>query len=197
MAQSTNKSLYQVAEIQQGYFTTKQAKLAGYAENTHPYHVHAGNWIREYRGIYRLTNFPPSPQADLVKWSLWSRNRSDIPQGVYSHLTALSIYDLSDVMPSKLHMTVPYSFRRNSSIPPILILHKAAVNDQDVEQMTGFRATRPLRTIMDLLEENKTSPHIIRQALEQALQRGLISRSAIRQLPDNEPLLTLLNKDIS
>ena len=50
--------LYEVAEMQAGLFTTKQAKAAGYAENTHPYHVQAGNWIREHRGIYRLSKFP-------------------------------------------------------------------------------------------------------------------------------------------
>jgi hypothetical protein len=28
---------------EQGYFTTKQAKAAGFAENTHPYHVQASS----------------------------------------------------------------------------------------------------------------------------------------------------------
>ena len=197
MALSTNKNLYRIAEIQQGYFTTKQAKQAGYAENTHPYHVRAGNWVREQRGIYRLARFPASSQSDLVKWSFWSRDRSDAPQGVYSHVTALSIYELSDVMPSKLHMTVPYSFRRSSAIPPILILHKADIDNRDIEQMPGFKATRPLRTILDLLVEDKTSRHIIKQALEQALQRGLITRTAINRLSNNKPVLALLNKDHS
>ena len=197
MALSTNKNVYRIAEIQQGYFTTKQAKQAGYAENTHPYHVHAGNWVRELRGIYRLARFPSSPQSDLVKWSLWSRDRTDAPKGVYSHATALSIYELSDVMPSKLHMTVPYAFRRNGTVPPILILHKADIDNRDIEQMTGFKATRPLRTILDLLEEDKTSRHIIKQALQQALQRRLITRTAINRLSNNKPLLALLNKDLS
>jgi hypothetical protein len=35
-------ALMTVAQDQQGYFTTKQAIEAGYADNTHPYHVHAG-----------------------------------------------------------------------------------------------------------------------------------------------------------
>ena len=197
MALSTNKNLYRIAEIQQGYFSTKQAKQAGYAENTHPYHVHAGNWIREQRGIYRLARFPSAPQSDLVKWSLWSRDRTDTPQGVYSHVTALSIYELSDVMPSKLHMTVPYSFRRNSTTPPILILHKADIDDRDIERMTGFKVTRPLRTILDLMAEDKTSRHITKQALEQALRRGLITRTAINRLSNNESLLALLDKEIA
>jgi hypothetical protein len=51
------RRLYEVAEHQQGLFTTKQAKAAGRAENTRPYHVQAGNWIPEHRGIYRLALF--------------------------------------------------------------------------------------------------------------------------------------------
>jgi hypothetical protein len=52
MAQSHREAarrLFEFAEQQQGFFTTKQAKAAGFAENTHPYHVQVGNWIREHR----------------------------------------------------------------------------------------------------------------------------------------------------
>src|SRR6202142_135243 len=107
------KRLYEVAEGQQGFFTTKQAKAAGFAENTHPYHVQAGNWIREHRGIYRLGLFPATERPDLVRWALWSRNRREETEGVYSYETALSLWQLSDVNPSKLHLTVPKRFRRN------------------------------------------------------------------------------------
>jgi predicted transcriptional regulator of viral defense system len=79
--------------------------------------VKVGNWIREYRGIYRLALFPMAEHPDLVKWALWSRNRNEAPEGVYSHRTALSLYELSDLNPAKLHMTVPAHFRRNSEIP--------------------------------------------------------------------------------
>ena len=53
MAQShreASRRLFEIAEQQQGFFTTKQAKAAGFAENTHPYHVQVGNWTREHRG---------------------------------------------------------------------------------------------------------------------------------------------------
>jgi predicted transcriptional regulator of viral defense system len=90
------KRLYEIAEVQNVFFTAKQAKAAGFAENTHPYHVHAGNWVREHRGIYRLASFPRGERPDLVLWSLWSRNRGEAAQGVYSHQTALSLHDLSD-----------------------------------------------------------------------------------------------------
>ena len=183
MAQShreASRRLFDFAEQQQGLFTTKQAKAAGFAENTHPYHVQAGNWVRERRGIYRLALYPAADRPDLVLWALWSRNRDEEVEGVYSHQTALSLYDLSDLNPAKLHMTVPSDFRRNSEIPGILVLHYADLPESDVQAGSGFKFTRPLRTILDLIETGTVERNFIRQALRQAVDRGLITRQQIR-----------------
>jgi predicted transcriptional regulator of viral defense system len=174
------RRLYETAEVQQGFFTSKQAKAAGFAENTHSYHVQAGNWVREHRGIYRLALFPATEHPDLVLWELWSRNRHDEVEGVYSHQTALSLYELSDLNPAKLHMTVPARFRRNSEIPGILILHYADLPESDIAGAQGFKFTRPLRTILDLVEANTVERSFLRQAIRQALQRGLITRHELR-----------------
>jgi hypothetical protein len=186
MAQSHREAarrLFEFAEQQQGFFTTKQAKVAGFAENTHPYHVQAGNWLREHRGIYRLALFPASDRPDLVLWSLWSRNRNEEVEGVYSHDTALSLYDLSDLNPAKLHMTVPMHFRRNSEIPGILVLHYADLPENDLQTAQGYRFSRPLRTILDLIEAGTVEKNFIRQALRQAVDRGLITRQQILKRP--------------
>lgn len=192
------KRLYEIAEGQQGFFTTKQAKAAGFAENTHPYHIQVGNWIREHRGIYRLASFPRGERPDLMLWSLWSRNRGEDAQGVYSHQTALSLYDLSDVMPTKLHMTVPKSFRRNSEIPRVLVLHFAHLPQSDIGVAHGVRATKPMRTILDLLEGGEVPPATLQQALREGLRRGLIRRSEIAEvrkyLPDSKQLRTFFRK---
>ena len=192
------KRLYQIAEGQQGFFTTKQAKAAGFAENTHPYHVQAGNWIREHRGIYRLASFPRGERPDLMLWSLWARNRQEIAQGVYSHQTALSLHDLSDVMPAKLHMTVPKGFRRNSKIPRILVLHLADLPQSDIGDANGVRVTKPMRTILDLLEGGEMPLGTLRQALRGGLHRGLIRRSEIaearKRLAGSKHLRTFFQK---
>ena len=70
--------------------------------------------MRVERGICRLTRFPQSSEEQLVIYSLWSRNREGLPERVYSHRTALSIHELSDLNPAKLHMTVPAAFRRTA-----------------------------------------------------------------------------------
>ena len=190
MAQSHREAaqrLFELAQQQQGFFTAKQAKAAGFAENTHPYHVQMGNWIREHRGIYRLAQFPTAERPDLVLWALWSRNRREDIEGVYSHQTALSLHDLSDLNPAKLHMTVPTDFRRNTEIPGILVLHYADLPESDVQTAPGFRLTRPLRTILDLISTEEVERTFIHQALRQALDRGLITRRQIRSTPMSGP----------
>ena len=168
--------LYEVASQQQGYFTTKQAESVGYIRAHHSYHVKAGHWVREMRGIYRLAKFPQDDgDAQLMLWYLWSRNRSEIPQGVYSHDTALRIYDLSDLMPSKLHMTVSSHFRKFNEIPKILVLYKASLLKSDIRLIRGFAVTTPVRTILDLSESNHLGKDILVQAATEAIKKGTYS----------------------
>lgn len=172
---TAKKNLYKVAHQQQGYFTAKQAKKAGYSQKHHSYHVQFKNWIREMRGIFRLPYFPQDDEdAQLVLWYLWSRDRNEKPQGVYSHETALRIYDLSDFMPSRLHMSVPWDFRRFNPIPKILVLHKAHLKKSDIRSIRGFAVTTPTRTILDLMETKRIEHSQIKQIFQEALKRGML-----------------------
>ena len=180
------RRLLEIAQSQQGFFTTKQAIRAGFAERVHAYHVNAGNWIREHRGLYRLSDFATAERPDLMLWYLWSQNRREIPEGVYSHNTALSLHELSDLMPSKLHMTVPTDFRRSSAIPEILVLHRAHLESSDVQEIHGVRVTRALRTIVDLLRGGNVDRSQLKLAVDEAIRRGLIARREIDRLPHDK-----------
>lgn len=184
--------LYIIAERQQGYFTAAQAVVCGYPTSSHVYHLNAGSWRREYRGIYRLTRFPLADDAQYVLWTLWSRNRRGVPQGVYSHQTALALFELSDLMPRRLHLTVPPNFRRRSQIPDILVLHRGCLVPEDYEERHGYRVTRPLKTVTDLLAGAHVSKEHLRQALEQGLTSGLITRTELEQHPQCEELKHLV-----
>lgn len=118
----------------------------------------------------------------MVIYSLWSRNRAGDPKGVYSHQTALSLHELSDVNPVKLHMTVPPTFRRRAKTPKILVLHRASLGAKDVEQRQGFAVTRPLRSIADLAATESVSRDIVAQALSEGRQRGLITAREMSEL---------------
>ena len=174
--------LFAIAEGQQGYFTSKQATDTGYQLGSQAHHVKAGNWVRVERGIYRLMRFPQSSEEQLVIYALWSRNREGDPEGVYSHQTALSIHELSDVNPAKLHMTVPTVFRRTAKTPNVLVLHRSSLKEEDVEHRQGFDVTRPLRSIADLATAETTSRDIVEQALTEGRRRGVITARDLSQL---------------
>lgn len=166
-----HQKLYNIASGQQGYFTAKQALSCGYSHRTQHYHKEKRHWIEIERGMFRLVNYPASPFEDLIRWFLWSRNRDDIPQAVISHETALSVHELSDIMPGKIHLTVPPNFRKK---PPIgCILHKNIIQPESIEQREGFRITTPLKTIIDVAEEGISNDYL-EQALRDAFNKGIL-----------------------
>jgi predicted transcriptional regulator of viral defense system len=187
-----HEQLFAFAESQDGYFTMAQALEAGFARSTHSYHVKVGNWLREHRGIYRLRQYPQTENGHLVLWSLWSRDRHGEPQGVYSHATALAIRDLSDANPSKLHMTVPPGFRRNSETPAVLVLHKARLGPYEVIRERGYSITTAMRAILDSAEFEDAD--MLKQALIDGLRRGLITKKEIKQAKTREHLAPALKQ---
>ncbi len=179
---SPSRQLYESAQAQGGFFTTRQARAAGFKDNVHPYHVRAGNWIRERRGIYRLAQFPSAARPDLILWQLWSHNRAGDPQGTFSHGTALTLHELSDVMPRRLDMTVPPGFQRMATIPRVLQLHRARLGDGDVETIDGVRVTTALRTLVDVIADDVLSRELQVQAVDEAFRRGLVLRRQIEEV---------------
>ncbi len=174
--------LFQIAASQGGYFTAYQARMVGYSEKNHAYHVKAGHWIREWRGVYRLCRFPLAEDSQYSLWGVWSMNRKGLVQGIYSHETALALFDLTDVQPEKIHMTFPRGHRRSGDIPDALILHHADIDRGESEERMGYRVTTPLRTMTDLFRSMTLSPEFIRQALQEAQNKGFLTLQQVQTL---------------
>ncbi len=186
--------LFEIADRQQGFFTAKQAEECGYVRSNFHLRLNSGEWTQEGRGIYRLARYPVTDRPELVLWSLWSRNLKDIPQGVWSHETALDIHELSDVMPSKMHMTVPRGFRRRIEIPKVLYLHHANLEQSEIEERQGYRVTTPVRTLLDVFEVETVADNFLVQAVHQALERGLVLEEELHSLEKTHPNIYLKMK---
>jgi len=171
---------YEMAESQGGYFTAQQATKLGYGASKRTYHVGAGNWIREARGIFRLALFPEPERPDLILWWLWSHDRSGHPLGVFSHRTALTLHDLTDLMPARIDMIVPKKFRRGTPIPRVLELHYADLHQEETERIGYVPVTTALRTLLDLWQSGGISKEVLRSAFEQAKDQGKIVRRQIQ-----------------
>ena len=174
--QENLQQLYALAEAQGGYFTAAEARQAGYAYSQQHFHVARGNWVRVERGIFRLRNFPPHEHEDLIRLTLWSRTQHGQTQVVVSHETALSLHALSDVSPTRIHLTTPPGFRKPAQ--PGCVLHMATLTPGDIEEHAGYRVTTPLRTLLDVADSPLSQEHLDK-AVAQALERGMVRRTAL------------------
>src|SRR5918999_1736628 len=148
---SIRRELSALAAEQGGYFTAKQAQALDYDP------------------------LPLSEHDDLVRLTLWTRDRADVPQGVVSHQAALALHDLSDVFAGAVHLTVPKTFRKPP--PRGVVLHHQDLSREDWAEHAGFRATTPLRTLLDVASAAEVSSDELRKAVRDALERGLVARS--------------------
>ncbi len=170
-------ALFEVASGQEGLFTTVQAADAGYSPQLLQKHLYAGRVQRVRRGVYRLVHFPPSDHEDLAAIWLWS-NRT----GVFSHETALFLHELSDVLPSRVHLTVPASWRaRRLRVPRGVVLHHGDVTKDERAWVGPVPVTAPRRTLSDCIAAG-VSPDLVQQAIQQAATRGLVPRADVTEL---------------
>lgn len=163
--------LFATAVTQDGFFTTRQAAEAGYSPQLLVHHIHAGRMVRVHRGIHRLVHFPASEHDELVVAWLWSERA-----GVLSHQTALVLHDLSDVLPARVHLTLPSAWRRRRlRVPADVVLHHADLPQEDRSWVGPVPTTTPRRTLTDCAHDG-FPPELLRQAARQALRRGLVAR---------------------
>src|ERR1044072_7515655 len=100
-------SLFEVAQGQDGYFTTAQAAQEGYSRPLLHKHLAGGKIVRARRGVYRVVHFPASDREDLVVLWLWSEQA-----GGFSHETVVAIPDLLEALTSRARLTLPEGWRR-------------------------------------------------------------------------------------
>lgn len=164
--------LFEIAAAQEGLFTTQQASEAGYSPQLLAHHRRAGRMLRVRRGVYRLVHFPAGDHEDLTAVWLWSEQ-----EGVFSHQSALALHDLSDALPSQVHLTLPNAWKkRRLRVPDGVVLHYA-----DIAERNWFGpvpATAPLRSLNDCAAEH-LPPELLRDAALDALNLGLVERDQL------------------
>jgi predicted transcriptional regulator of viral defense system len=169
--QSPFDMLYPVAEQQAGYFTTAQARAAGYSQRQLTYYVRTHRFDRIRAGIYRLTHYPASAHEDL--FLAWLQVG---PQAVISHESALALYELSDALPTAVHLTIsPQMSRRHGA----LRLHTSHLSADETAWFGGLPVTTVPRTILDVAASGLAEELVV-QAIHQALERGLVLADNLR-----------------
>lgn len=178
---STWHTLLDIAQAQQGYFSTSQALECRVSNQLLRHAVKTGRVDHVLRAVYRFNHFPPAPHEELMASWLWADQ-----EGVISHESALELHRLGDVLPDVVHLTLPPRWKRRISrrrVPDNLRIHFASVPKQDLCWMDGVPTTTPARSIIDYAESGG-QPDLIERAVLDGLTRGLFALNAIRRALD-------------
>lgn len=166
MQLETYHKLYQIAQAQAGYFTTAQTAAVGVDRKRLARYAAGGRLERIRRGIYRLAPFPRSPHEDLfIAWLEMG------PDSVISHDSALALYELSDVLPAAIHVTVPSTASRRH---PGLRLHTNQISAQEITHYDALPVTTVARTIADVILAG-LADELVEQAVQEAVHNGLVT----------------------
>ena len=83
------------------------------------------------------------------------------------------MHGLSDVNPSRIHLTVPRDNHPRGAGGDLYRLHRRVLLAEDVTEKDDLPVTTVARTIRDCLNAG-TDPELLRRALEQAVAEGLV-----------------------
>jgi predicted transcriptional regulator of viral defense system len=177
------RELTELASERGGVFTSSGAHKLGITSSALAYHSRTGTIERLSRGVYRLAGFPSSPNERLIAAATALGK-----DAVVSHESALRLYGVSDVAPSRLHFTVPRQ-RRYVTVPePDVEVHTTTqpFAPGEIVQHEGFRATSLARSIVDSARSH-TAPEQIVMAVREGLRRGLLTQRDLERAGNNAP----------
>jgi predicted transcriptional regulator of viral defense system len=160
--------LFEAAADQNGFISTDDVRdLGGTTQLLVDMHRY-GQLERVGHGLYRFSAFPASPRDELMQAALWPRGL-----GVISHDSALDLWELCDVNPARIHVTVPRAARIRRRTPSGYEIHVRDLAPADVTRLEGIRVVSPPRAILDGMERH-LDDRLINQAIDVAHRRGLL-----------------------
>jgi len=179
MPRSAYDTIVDIAAEQQGYVTQQDARGAGIAATTLARMAERGTLVRTSHGVYRVRLIPAGPLDQYMEATLWPRG----VRGVLSNETALGLYDLSDVNPTKIHITVPRAHRPQRETPGLYVVHRADLRHDEITAYEGIPIVTPVRAVLDAHADG-LGPALIGQAIDDGQRLGVLTRTQAAQLRD-------------
>lgn len=169
--------LAEFANERHGFVTPDDARQIG----VHPMNLvrmtERGQIERRGNGIYRFPLAPASHLDAYMEATLWPRKHN----GVISHQTALSLYELSDVNPSKIHITLPRSYRARRAVPRAYRLHYEDLNPGQVTTSEEVPIVTPEHAIRQA-HRTHLGDALVAQAIDQGERNGWFTRRRAGEL---------------
>lgn len=151
--------LWDVAVEQYGYVTIRGAKELGIDENAVRMIAARGGLERAGHGVYRFPQLPTTAHDPYMLAVLWGGD-----QVCLSHDTALAVYEVCDINPDRIHLTVPTARRIRRRGGELYEVHH---QDLTADQVGWWQAipTVTLPTAIAQGIDSGVPAYLLRQAL--------------------------------
>ncbi len=181
MPRSRFSELLALAEQNDGLVTASEARAIGIVGSVLARLTQRGKLERVTRGVYRIPYYPTDRLSQYREAVLWARASHGPENVALSHETALAIYAISDVNPSRVHITVPKGARLRRKKPKWITVHRGQLPSTDVATQEGLPVTTVPKSVLDVLKETGRSG-IARQAIKDARKEGYINAAEAKKL---------------
>jgi len=162
--------LWQVAEAQHGFVTTKQSSEAGVNNMALLMLERRGTVERAAFGVYRFPQYPVSQYDQFMLAVLWTR----ADEACLSHETALAAYEISDINPNVIHVTVAKHRRLRRANPDGYVIHHEDLAPDQIGWWQEIPTVTPATAIAQCLGYG-TPTYLLRQALERGHRDGYLT----------------------
>lgn len=168
MAGKIQAQLWDIALDAHGYVTTNDARRLGIDGIELVKLAHRGQLDHAGHGIYRFPQLPTTQVAPYMLAVLWTGGR-----GVLSHATALELYELSEINPDRIHLTVPHHYRPRRRGGELYLIHHEDLEGEQIGRFEGIPIVEPAVAIAQAIDSG-TAGYLVRQAVATARNRGEI-----------------------
>lgn len=173
--------LREIALDQHGFVTAAQAVADGIPKTELPKLAARNRVERVAHGVYRIPQVPATPYDNWALAVLWT----GAEEACLSHETALAAWDVSNVNPDRIHLTVSRNRRLRRAGGERYVVHQRDLDPSQRTWWEGIPITNLPTTIADCIETG-TPTYLIRQAID----RG--GRTSLLPAPDRARLTQLL-----
>lgn len=172
-------TLREIAADQAGLVTAHQAAAEGIPSVLLVQLARRGRLERAARGLYRLKAWPDDERRQYHFALLWPQAHRDLEYALISHDSAIELYNLTQLNPGVVHVTVPRKTRIARDAPAWLQLHYDAVAEGDRTFERGVPTVSLPRAIEQIAPYGI---NVVHRAVSEARQRRLLREDELDRL---------------
>ena len=166
-----------VANDTHGFITPDAARAAGINPTNLVRMAERGQLERRGNALYRFPLAPSGPLDAYMEATLWPRGI----EATISHESALELYELSDVHPRRIHLTVPRTYRIRRQAPTAYRIHHEDLRPRDIGRFEGIPIVTPEHAIRQA-HNAKLGLALIAQAIDHGERNGRLTQRRARKL---------------